>query len=271
MASGLLRGLGVLGNLLEVPRGRRSRQAGLLAPMVPESSNMTETLSGRHRGLILICALLAWMCAGILMAIPPLAARPAVAAMGVTDEALRGRWFSWYVCAFLLGAAAGGYGFGWLGDRLGRANALGWSVLTYSLLAGACYFVRTPEQLLVLWFLACTGVGGVWPNGVTLVSEALPGFSRPWISGLYGTTANLGLMLLALLAVWQPITIDNWRWVFLVACAPAVIGVIVLAFVSESPEKPMNCIAEHGRPLNLSRYIRRMRKYAGQPCSTPSS
>ena len=96
------------------------------------------------------------------MAVPPLAARAAVADMGVTDESLRGRWFSWYVCAFLLGAALGGLGFGWLGDRFGRAKALGWSVLTYSLLAGACYFVNTPQQMLVVWFLACTGVGGVW-------------------------------------------------------------------------------------------------------------
>ena len=88
--------------------------------------------------------------------------------MGVTDESLRGRWFSWYVCAFLLGAATGGLTFGWIGDHWGRARALGWSVLTYSLLSGMCYFVSTPEQLLFLWFLACTGVGGVCPNGVSL-------------------------------------------------------------------------------------------------------
>lgn len=184
------------------------------------------------------------------MAVPPLAARPAVASMGVTDEALRGRWFSWYVCAFLLGAAAGGYGFGWVGDRFGRAKALGWSVLTYSLLAGACYFVRTPEQMLIFWFLACTGVGGVWPNGVSLASEALPGMSRPWISGLFGTTANLGLMLLALLAIWRPITIDSWRWVLLVASAPAIIGVSVLAFVPESPAWIMNQRAALHRPTS---------------------
>ena len=203
--------------------------------MCPQSPNIARPLTGRRRGLVLTCALLAWLCAGILMAIPPLAARPAVAAMGVTDESLRGRWFSWYVCAFLLGAAAGGFCFGWLGDRFGRAKALGWSVLTYSVLAGACYFVTTPEQLLILWFLACTGVGGVWPNGVSLAAEALPDVSRPWLSGLFGTTANLGLMLLAILAVWRPITVEDWRWVMLVASTPAILGVIVLAFVSESP------------------------------------
>ena len=185
--------------------------------------------------MLVSCALLAWLCAGILMAIPPLATRSAVTAMGITDEALRGRWFSWYVCAFLLGAAAGGFIFGWLGDRAGRSKAMGLSVLTYSLFAGCCYFVRSPEELLILWFLSSAGVGGVWPNGVSLTSEALPGMSRPWISGLFGCSANLGLMLMAMLAWWKPISPEDWRWVMLVAATPLILGLIVLAFVSESP------------------------------------
>lgn len=188
-----------------------------------------------RRPLVLGSALGAWFCAGLLMSIPPLAARQAVASMGVASEALRGRWFSWYVCAFLLGAATGGLIFGWLGDRLGRARALGLSVLTYSLLAGCAFFVTTPEQLLVLWFLACTGVGGVWPNGISLVSEALPGMSRPWVSGLFGCTANLGLMLMALLAWLDPIKPDHWRWVMLVAAAPAALGVLIVVALPESP------------------------------------
>ena len=192
-------------------------------------------LTTAQRYTLVSCALLAWLCAGILLAIPPLAMRSAVTEMGVTIEAVRGRWFSWYVCAFLLGAATGGFAFGWLGDRAGRSRAMGLSVLTYSLLAGSCYFVTSPEQLLILWFLACTGVGGVWPNAVSLASEALPGMSRPWISGLFGCTANVGLMILATFAWLTPITPDHWRWVMLVAAAPPVLGVIILVFVPESP------------------------------------
>jgi MFS family permease len=188
------------------------------------------------------------MCAGIIMAVPPLAARTAVAAMGVTDESLRGRWFSWYVCAFLLGAATGGFVFGWIGDRWGRSKALGWSVLTYSLLSAACYFVNTPEQLLILWFLACTGVGGVWPNGVSLASEALPGVSRAMVSGLFGAAANLGLIFLAVINYFEPITIEHWRWVFLVAACPAILGFIVLLFVPESPA----WLAERAKPAVTS-------------------
>lgn len=192
-------------------------------------------LSRPRRLVVLTCALGAWLFAGLNMAVPPLAVRAAVASMGVTDEALRGRWFSWYVAAFLLGAAGGGFAFGWAGDRFGRARALGLSMLTYSGIAGVCYFAASPAQLLVLWFLASTGVGGVWPNAVSLASEALPGASRPWLAGLLGTTANLGLMLLALLAVWRPITPENWRWVMLVCGMPAVGGAAILAMVPESP------------------------------------
>ena len=43
-----------------------------------------------------------------------------------------GRWFTWYISAFLLGAAAGGLVFGWMGDRLGRVRAMGYSILCYS-------------------------------------------------------------------------------------------------------------------------------------------
>src|SRR5262245_17025159 len=42
-------------------------------------------------------------------------------------------------------------------------------------------------------------------------------------------------------------------------------------FDSESVEKATNCIAEHAMPLKVSRYLRRIRKYVGQPCSRPSS
>ncbi|WP_437222212.1 MFS transporter [Planctomicrobium sp. SH661] len=188
-----------------------------------------------QRALILFSSLGGWWFAGVIMAVPPLAARVAVASMGITSEAMRGRWFSWFICAFLLGAACGGFVFGWLGDRYGRSRALGWSICTYSFLAGACYFAKSPEQMLVLWFLACTGVGGAWPNGISLASEALPKVSRPWLAGVFGTTANLGLMTLSSLAYLFHVNGNNWRWVMLVAASPAVLGLVVLFLVPESP------------------------------------
>src|SRR5262245_25369431 len=35
------------------------------------------------------------------------------------------RWFAWYQCAFLFGAATGGLVFGRIGDRFGRSTGMG--------------------------------------------------------------------------------------------------------------------------------------------------
>ena len=150
-------------------------------------------------------------------------------------EVIVGRWFAWNQCAFLFGAAAGGLLFGWLGDRYGRARGMALSIITYSSFSATVYFVRAPEQFAALWFLACLGVGGMWPNGVALVAEAWSNLSRPMTAGIIGTSANVGIFLLATLAKVEPITPDSWRWIMLVGAAPLALGLFALAFVPESP------------------------------------
>ena len=75
----------------------------------------------------------------------------------------------------------------------------------------------------------------MWPNGVSLASEAWSNVSRPLLAGLIGTSANLGFILLSQIAIYYPITPDSWRWTFLVGALPAILGVYVLACVPESP------------------------------------
>src|SRR5438477_9002822 len=161
-------------------------------------------LSAAGRWLVLVTAFLGWLFAGLLMQTSSLAMRAAaidlLARAGALDlehfqalnQVLRERksdpasvpplsadeealqksweanvqeWFAYYQCAFLLGAAAGGLAFGRLGDRIGRSPAMACSILCFSVLSAAAYYAQTPVQLLLLWFLACLGVGGMWPNG----------------------------------------------------------------------------------------------------------
>ncbi len=150
-------------------------------------------------------------------------------------EEVVGRWFAWNQCAFLFGAASGGLLFGWLGDRIGRAKAMALSIITYSAFAATVYFAEEPWQLAGLWFLACTGVGGMWPNGVAIVSEAWSNVSRPALPGLIGTSANVGIFLFATLARLDPITPGHWRWAMLVGAMPLALGVCALFAVPESP------------------------------------
>lgn len=232
------------------------------------------SLSTTGRYLVLVCAFLGWLFAGFHMSISQLVAQPAAISLlgaagrldverysdlnrqlpkkydidvppaGWTSQDLKqfeaskvliARWFAWYQCSFLFGAATGGLVFGRLGDRIGRAKAMGLSILTYSLMALASYFSDSPEALLICWFLACTGVGGMWPNGVALVSEAWSGMSRPMVAGVIGTAANIGIFLFATLATQFKITPDDWRWVMLVGSGPCVLGMFALLFVPESP------------------------------------
>jgi MFS family permease len=148
---------------------------------------------------------------------------------------LGGDWFARFTAALMLGAAVGGIFLGSLGDRVGRTRALGISILFYSVFAGMGAVVRTQEQMLVLRFLVGLGVGGVWPNAVALAAECWPDKSRPVVAGLMGAALNGGILLLSQIARTWPITPESWRWIFGLAAAPALLGVIVLAALPESP------------------------------------
>ena len=154
---------------------------------------------------------------------------------GRAREASLGQWFGWLTCAFLLGAAVGGYLFGVAGDRFGRAKAMAASILCYSIFSSATYFVQDPTQLLVLRFLTCMGIGGMWPNGIALLSEAWPNVSRPILAGAMGTAANVGILIFALSTIKFAVSADDWRWTFLVGASPVVLGILALFLVPESP------------------------------------
>jgi len=253
--------------------------------------NQPAELSAAARYLILAAAFLGWMFSGVQMTITNLASgsatadfatrgrlplnqmldwrnllvvsgEPTAAAIDPTNKPAlesilkqqRPKWYSFYNAAFLFGAALGGLVFGWLGDRVGRVKAMGASILWYSVYAGLAYGSATAEQLLLLRFLSGMGVGGMWPTGVSLAAEAWSDVSRPTLSGLLGTAANVGIVLMSAIAYFVPLTPDGWRWIMLVGASPAVLGLVVLAIVPESPawlaarnrpasEKPADSIA----------------------------
>lgn len=198
-------------------------------------------LTGRQRGLVLLAAFLAWMFAGLELSMFVLAGRAAIVDIlsarggGAPAAALVGQWFTYYQGAVMLGAAAGGWTFGWLGDRFGRRRAMAWAVLCYSVMTGVSWFAGDLWTLLALRFLVGMGIGGVWPNAVSLVAEAWPNASRPFLAGLLGTAANFGFVLLGAIALVWLITPESWRWVPLVGTAPLLLGLWSLWGVPESP------------------------------------
>ena len=76
----------------------------------------------------------------------------------------------------------------------------------------------------------------MWPNGISLVSEAWPKISRPVLAGAIGTAANVGILCFALLTLAIHIDIDSWRWTFLVGGSPIILGIFCWFAVPESPQ-----------------------------------
>ena len=100
----------------------------------------------RGQWLVLAAAFLGWMFDGVEMGIFPLVARPALQSMlplsAAGQDQFVGLWMGRITALFLVGAAAGGLGFGWLGDRLGRVRSMTLSILTYSIFTGLCFFFK---------------------------------------------------------------------------------------------------------------------------------
>ena len=202
------------------------------------SLSSTSELSNRARVAVLAAAFAGLVFDGIELGLMPVASLSVTKSL-LADEftdALGGQWFAWFTAALMLGAAIGGSLLGNLGDRIGRARAMGVSILFYSLFAGLGMFVRTCEEMLVLRFLVGLGVGGMWPNGVALVAECWPDKSRPTVSGILGAGINVGILLLSQIGRLYPITADSWRWIFGLAAVPMILGILVLIALPESPK-----------------------------------
>jgi MFS family permease len=122
----------------------------------------------------------------------------------------------------LVSAAVGGIGFGWFADRHGRARALMFSVLIYSIATALCGLTQTATQLLVCRVLLGFGMGGEWASGAALVAETWPARHRGKALAVVQSSWAVGYALgAAVVAVVMPRF--GWRAVFFAGIAPALI------------------------------------------------
>ncbi len=221
--------------------------------------NLPQAVSSpRGKYLALTAALLGWMFDGAEMGVFSMVGRQAVLELlNTRDEAVVGLWFGVVTAGFLVGAATGGVLFGWLGDRLGRVRAMTLSVLVYSVFTGLCGVVGEAWQVGVLRFIAALGMGGEWSLGVALVMEVWPNRSRAFMAGLIGAAANVGYLLVGVVAlglreIAEPLrqwtaalgleeswAVDAhgtpaWRLMMVLGTLPALLTFFIRLFVPES-------------------------------------
>ena len=197
----------------------------------------SQPLSRSARVFVLVAASLGLVFDGVELGLMPVASLSV--SKSLLGEAftptLGGDWFARFTAALMLGAAVGGILLGNLGDRIGRSRAMGVSILFYSIFAMMGAWARTQEEMLVLRFMVGLGVGGVWPNGMALVAECWSSASRPLVTGVMSAGLNAGILLLSqVVRIWT-VSPDSWRWLFYLGVLPALLGILVLVALPESP------------------------------------
>jgi MFS family permease len=134
------------------------------------------------------------------------------------------------VGVYLVGGALGGVLFGAIGDRWGRGPTMMVTIFMYAIFSGLTYFAHSLAMIATLRFLVAVGTGGEWAVAAALVAEVFPNSARAHASGIFQASSVLGTWAASEVGI---IFGSNWRAVYLVGIAPAVLVLAVRAFVRE--------------------------------------
>src|SRR5688572_21760416 len=145
---------------------------------------------------------------------------------------------------FVAGWATGGLIFGSVGDRIGRAKTLTFTVLMYSVFTGLSALSQGWVDFAVYRFLTGLGVGGVFGLAVALIADSLPDKARPHALGTLQALSAVGNITAGLISMWMGRMVSNkvvtadWSWkiMFLLGALPAFLCVF-LQWRLKEPEK----------------------------------
>ena len=138
----------------------------------------------------------------------------------------------------LLASAIGGWGAGFLADRIGRVRTLQITIIWFSFFSLLCAFVQDFNQLLIARALLGLGFGGEWAAGAVLMGETIRAQYRGRAVGSVqaGWAVGWGLAVLAQAVLFSYLPADQaWRWMFAIGALPALLVFYLRAYVQEPP------------------------------------
>jgi MFS family permease len=212
----------------------------------------------RYQWLVLIVASLGWMFDTMDQQLFNLARRPAIVDLlkvlpGDPTGAARVAEYSGYATMiFMIGWACGGVLFGILGDRIGRAKTMMFTILLYAAFTGLSVLSTNVWDFSFYRFLTGLGVGGQFSVGVALVAETVSDRARPYALGWLQALSTVGNMLAAIIGILlgrfqESGTISSaWRTMFIVGALPAFLCIPVFRKLEE-PEAWRHAKAENSK------------------------
>ncbi|HEX4146929.1 MAG TPA: MFS transporter [Pirellulales bacterium] len=230
----------------------------------------------RYHWFVLAIAALGWLFDCLDQQLFTLSRQPALTELLTTSDGIAPsrdavQTYSGYVTSiFLIGWATGGLTFGVLGDRIGRARTMLWTILIYSLFTGLSAFSAGFWDFAFYRFLTGLGVGGEFAVGVALVAEVMPSAARPFALALLqalsgfgnggAAVISMGLGELELRGVFEHWTWPGsneqfrvWRLMYLIGVTPALLAVVIRRRLKE-PEKWQAVAADATAERRLGSY-----------------
>jgi MFS family permease len=199
----------------------------------------------RYHWFVFIIASLGWLFDTMDQQLFNLARRPAIAELlniapgDPTRSAAIAEYAGYATTIFILGWASGGVIFGILGDRIGRAKTMVYTILLYSLFTGLSVLSTSVWDFSIYRFLTGLGVGGQFSVGVALVAETVPPRARPYALGWLQALSAVGNMLAALIGITlghfeETGAIGSaWRMMFVVGALPAFLCIPIFRKLKE--------------------------------------
>ena len=202
----------------------------------------------RYHWFVLVVAALGWMFDTMDQQLFNLARKPAITELLRTGDGKPplpkdvAEYGGYATMIFMVGWAIGGLFFGVLGDRIGRARTMLWTILVYSAFTGLSALSVGVWDFALYRFLTGLGVGGEFAVGVSLVAEVIPDRVRPYALGLVQAMSTVGNMLAACIGMVLGYLEESgavggaWRIMFVIGMVPALMAVVIRRRLKE-PER----------------------------------
>jgi AAHS family 4-hydroxybenzoate transporter-like MFS transporter len=157
--------------------------------------------------------------------------------------------------AGLVGLMIGAIFFGMLADKIGRKQAIMWSVLVFGIFSILTPFGESFRGLLILRFLAGIGLGGALPNTIAYILEYAPVRMRGLLVNSPNAFFALGSIVGGLLAT-KLIPAFGWQSTFYVGGVVPLLFLLVIALWL--PESARFLLVKGRSPERIARIMQKI-------------
>jgi sugar porter (SP) family MFS transporter len=158
------------------------------------------------------------------------------------------------VSSLLLGAMVGAGVSGALSDRLGRRTIILVAAVIFAVGAIGAALSPSVEVLILFRFVLGLGVGTASALVPSYISESAPTDIRGSLSSLFQLAITIGILVAYLVnAVFSPV--GDWRWPLGLAVVPALVLLVVMYLMPETPR----WLVSKGREAEARRVLERTR------------